>query len=189
MEPADSEVVARSLAGEPEAFAALVRRHGQAVHAYLFRRANRQTADELLGEVWLRAFRSRAGYDQDYPNARPWLYGIARNVLRAHWRAREPDHDGELRGGDDPWTEADDRLEAADQFVRLQKALDDLHPADREVLLLVAWEHLTPAEAAASLDIPQGTARWRLHRARILLQRQLYTHPPTPLSLPCTKEA
>jgi RNA polymerase sigma-70 factor (ECF subfamily) len=187
MELADSEAVARSLAGEPEAFAMVVRRHGQSVHGYLFRRSDRQTADELLGEVWLRAFRFRHSYDQEWSNARPWLYGIARNVLRAHWRGAA-DHVGLIESRHDPWPDTDDRLDAGRQRTVLRDALRELHPEDREVLLLVAWEHLSPAEVALSLSIPQGTARWRLHRARTLLKERL-GETTTRSSLPCTKEA
>jgi RNA polymerase sigma factor (sigma-70 family) len=169
----DGEAVARSLAGEPEAFAGLVRRHGQVVHGYLFRRSDRQTADDLLGEVWLRAFRSRQTYDRAWPSARPWLYGIAGNVLRAHWRQRTIRPDPRVQGADDPWPDTDARLDAAGYRTALRAALGDLGDKDREVLLLVAWECLTPAEAAVSLDIPPGTARWRLHRARTALQSRL----------------
>ena len=178
MELGDSEAVARSLAGDPEAFAALVRRHGQMVHGFLFRRSDRQTADDLLGDVWLRAFHSRQGYDQEWSTARPWLYGITANVLRAHWRLRIVDHDNRIEPGHDPWSDADARLDAARRWPALRAALGQLCPEDREVLLLVAWEHLSPAEIAVSLGIPQGTARWRLHRARNLVQARLDRDSP-----------
>jgi DNA-directed RNA polymerase specialized sigma24 family protein len=83
MDETDEQVVSWSEAGDPAAFVELVWRHGPAVHAYLARRTGRQDADDLLGEVWLRAFKGRASYDRRCPDARPWLYGIARNVLRA----------------------------------------------------------------------------------------------------------
>ncbi|HEY3908250.1 MAG TPA: sigma factor [Streptosporangiaceae bacterium] len=51
------------LAGNPAAFTDLLRRHGQAIHAYLARRAGRDAADDLLGEVWLRAYAARQNYD------------------------------------------------------------------------------------------------------------------------------
>jgi RNA polymerase sigma-70 factor (ECF subfamily) len=63
-------------------FVALFWQHGTAVNAYLSRRAGRQDADDLLGEVWLQAFRSCARFDRRWPSALPWLYGIAHNVLR-----------------------------------------------------------------------------------------------------------
>jgi hypothetical protein len=111
VERSDSEVLADSRRN-PEAFADIVRRHSSAVHGYLARRAGRQTADELLGEVWLRAFRSRHAYDTQFLDARPWLYGIARNTLRAHWRLDRLDGAGEAELIEDPWPDADARLDA-----------------------------------------------------------------------------
>lgn len=184
----DAEAVARSLAGRPEAFAALVRRHGQAVHAYLSRRSGRQTADDLLGEVWLRAFRSRQSYDRSWPNARPWLYGIAGNTLRAHWRCHALEDIAGAEPVQDPWSEVDGRLEADRMRPQLRRALASLSPQDRDVLLLVAWEQLSPSEAATALGIPPGTARWRLHRARALLQEHFDRSAESPL-LPISPEA
>ena len=84
----DGTLIERSCRGRPDAFVGVVRRHEAAVHGFLARRAGPQVAADLLGEVWLRAFAGRGGYDPAHPDALPWLYGIARNVLRAHWRAR-----------------------------------------------------------------------------------------------------
>jgi DNA-directed RNA polymerase specialized sigma24 family protein len=85
---------------------------------------------------------SRAAYDQSFPGARPWLFGVAHNTLRRHWRSRP----------------------AEDPVVR--SALARLRPTEREVLTLVAWEDLTVADAARVLGIPAGTARRCLHQAR-----------------------
>jgi RNA polymerase sigma-70 factor (ECF subfamily) len=140
--------------------------------------------------VWLQAFRSRQGFDQAWSSARPWLYGIAANVLRAHWGHHSVDHDDEFEAVHDPWPEADGRLDAGRRWPVLLAALRDLDPEDRAVLLLVAWEHLTPTESALTLGIPAGTARWRLHRARTFLQgrvdRVVPIRPPLPYK---TKEA
>lgn len=179
MEPSDSEIVGASLAGQPEVFASVVRRHGHAVHGYLARRTDRQTADDLFGEVWLRAFRSRHTFDQRWPSARPWLYGIAQNTLRAHWRLRHLEGPRGPEAHEDPWADVDARLEASRQGALLASALRALAPQDREVLLLVAWEHLSPAEIAVSLGMPQGTVRWRLHRARRRLQEHCNLNPDT----------
>jgi RNA polymerase sigma-70 factor (ECF subfamily) len=70
----------------------------------------------------------------------------------------------------DPWPDADSRIDAATQRDALGHALAMLSEDDREVLLLVTWEQLSPAEAAVALAIPPGTARSRLHRARALLR-------------------
>jgi RNA polymerase sigma factor (sigma-70 family) len=178
----DGVLIERSARGRPDVFVEVVRRHEVAVHAFLARRAGRQAADDLLGEVWVRAFGGRAGFDPAYSDARPWLYGIARNVLRAHWRsARAADPTVQLvhqvgRPGVveavDPWDDVIGRLDSA-AAVRTREmagAVRALPPEEREVLLLVAWEQLTPAQAALVLGIPQGTARSRLHRARAALR-------------------
>jgi RNA polymerase sigma-70 factor (ECF subfamily) len=66
----------------------------------------------------------------------------------------------------DPWQAVDQRLDAAALAPELRRALADLPAEERELLLLVSWEGLTPTEAAAVVGIPAGTARSRLHRAR-----------------------
>jgi RNA polymerase sigma-70 factor (ECF subfamily) len=170
----DGTLIERSAHGRPDAFVEVARRHEVAIHAYLARRAGRQAADDLLAEVWLRAFAAREGYDTRRADARPWLYGIARNVLREHWRARSTDEPAALDDlRDDPWDGINDRLDSAGKAKAIASALRALPAAEREVLLLVAWEHLTPAEAAQALGVPQGTARSRLHRARATLRQML----------------
>ncbi len=168
----DGTLIERSCRGRPDSFVEVVRRHETAVHGFLARRAGPQVAADLLGEVWLRAFAGRGGYDPAHLDARPWLYGIARNVLRAHWRAR-PDQAAAPETACDPWDAVVDRLDAAARAGMLVSALRALPSAEREVLLLVAWEQLTPTQAAAVLGVPPGTARSRLHRARTALRLAL----------------
>jgi RNA polymerase sigma-70 factor, ECF subfamily len=170
----DGVLIEWSVHARPDAFAEVARRHEVAVHAYLARRAGRQAADDLLAEVWLRAFAARGGYDTAYSDARPWLYGIARNVLREHWRtSRGDERAAAAEAGADPWDGINARLDSAGRARAIMPAVRALPAAEREVLLLVAWEQLTPAEAAKVLGVPQGTARSRLHRARATLRRAL----------------
>lgn len=172
--PAD-ETVAWAMAGDRESFTVLVREHSQAVHAYLARRAGRQVADDLLTEVWLRAWRSRASYDVAWAGPRPWLYGIARNVLRGHWRVRVDRSESRFTLAEDPWPAVDDRLDAGRFRLALGAALALLGEDCREVVLLVAWEQLTPTEVALSLGLSPSTVRSRLHRGRLTLQRSTDT--------------
>jgi len=166
----DGMLIERSVRGRPDAFVEVAQRHEAAVHAFLARRAGRQAADDLLGEVWVRAFAARGGYDPARTDARPWLYGIARNVLRAHWSARLAPAGAAADVPADPWDDVVERLDSAAAVQGLVSALRALPGPERDVLLLVAWEQLTPAEAAAVLGVPQGTARSRLHRARAALR-------------------
>jgi RNA polymerase sigma factor (sigma-70 family) len=160
--------------GERARFAGLVREHGPAVHAYLARRAGRQLADDLFGEVGLRAWRSHDSYDPSAGGVLPWLIGIARNSLRAHFRLRADNVGRPVELRCDPWGDTDDRLDAARLVLALERALAALSGESREILLLVAWEQLSPAEIAQSLQIPPGTVRSRLHRARSALKDYLH---------------
>jgi len=167
----DAELIGRSLAGDADAFMEVIRRHEVAIGAYLTRRAGREAAEDLLGDVWVAAFESRGTYDRSFPEARPWLYGVALNRLRRHWRSRPaedlvPDATG-LAIGWDPWPAVD---AGVDTRTVLRAALAGLRAEEREVLTLVAWEDLTVADAARTLGMPAGTARRLLHQARVALR-------------------
>nr|WP_237745035.1 RNA polymerase sigma factor [Kribbella catacumbae] len=157
----------------PSAFEPLVERLGPAVHAYLVRRAP-DAADELLSEVWLAAFTSRSGFDPALGSVRGWLFGIARHVLLAHYR-RAARHVGVAlpEPASTDWAAVDARLDAVASGQALKEALAALPQVERELLLLVAWEELTPSEAARVVGIPAGTARSRLHRARERMRERL----------------
>ena len=170
MTQSDAELIERSLS-EPEAFVEVFERHGAAVHAYLARRAGAQSAEELLAEVWLQALRGRDGYDPSRDDARPWLYGIARNLLRGHWRTASRRVDATPEPVDDPWDGVDASLDGAASAALLRELLAALPAEQREVLELVAWEELTPQQVGEVLGVPSGTVRWRLHQARARLAR------------------
>jgi RNA polymerase sigma-70 factor (ECF subfamily) len=169
----DAELISRSLAGDGESFVEMISRHEAVVGAYLHRRVGRSVAEELLAEVWIAAFGSRGTYDHTYDDARPWLFGVARNTLRRHWRNRRPEDLvgdlSDLAPGSDPWPAVDDRLDGA---AMLRNALADLRLNQRDVLTLVVWEELSIADAARALGIPVGTARYALHQARLSLRDQ-----------------
>jgi RNA polymerase sigma-70 factor (ECF subfamily) len=167
----DAELIGRSLAGDEDAFMEVIGRHEVAIGAYLERRVGRETAEDLLGDVWVSAYESRKTYDPSYAEARPWLYTVALNRMRRHWRSR-PDEDlvpdlAGLATGWDPWPAVDVRVDAR---TVLRAALADLKPEERDVLTLVAGEDLSVADAARVLDIPAGTARRLLHQARTALR-------------------
>jgi RNA polymerase sigma-70 factor (ECF subfamily) len=173
MDRTDAKIVSSSQIGDPAAFVELVWRHASAVHGYLCRRTDRQLADDLLGEVFVQAFKSRANYDDRSRDARPWLYGIARNVLRAHWRASARPQPRIEAAISDPWSEVDEQLDAQSRRGELERALAQLTDDEREILLLVAWERLSASEIATALAIPQGTVRSRLHRARAVMRKHV----------------
>jgi RNA polymerase sigma-70 factor (ECF subfamily) len=121
-------------------------------------------------------------------SALPWLYGIAMNVLRHYFRRSQPAGTAELDVGMD-WDAVDARLDAEAQRRRLRIALCALSEPDRELLLLVAWEGLTSAEAAEALGISKVAARSRLHRARHRALAALDGNDGLPaLTTPATRE-
>src|SRR5579862_1178416 len=83
---ADDAAVIESSQREPERFAVLFDRHAPHIHRYLARRAGREVADDLVAETFLTAFAKRDRYDLSYTDARPWLYGIATNLVGRHRR-------------------------------------------------------------------------------------------------------
>lgn len=167
----DAELIARSLDNDPEAFVQVVVRHEAALGGYLARRAGREAAEDLLGDVWVAAYAARKTYDRAYPDARPWLYAVALNRLRQHWRSRPPEDllpdMGDVSNQWDPWPSVETRVATRSA---MRAGLVGLKPDEREVLTLVAGEDLSAADAARVLGIPAGTARRLLHQARTTLR-------------------
>lgn len=142
-----------------------------AVLGYALRRVD-QPADaaDVVSEVFLTAWRR---YDEAPPgDARPWLFGIARHVLhnaRRSGRRRER-LAGRLRSTLSRDVVPDPAIGVA-EWQRVRQVLLRLGPDDRELLMLVGWDGLTPAEAATVLGIEPGAARMRLARARARFRR------------------
>ncbi|MFI6479121.1 RNA polymerase sigma factor [Nonomuraea sp. NPDC050663] len=180
---ADAELIQRSRR-DPAQFAALFDRHAPALHRYVTRRLGEHLADDVVAETFLAAFRRRAKYDVSYPDARPWLYGIAANLIGRHRRTEVRFYLALARTGVDEVAESyADRVEARVTASAAQRdlagALAVLSPEDREVLLLIAWADLSYEETAAALGIPVGTVRSRLHRARRKTREALGGVDPT----------
>jgi RNA polymerase sigma-70 factor, ECF subfamily len=164
---ADAVVIRRSLE-HPRVFGEVFERHAVAVHRFLARRVGREAADDLLADTFRIAFERRVSFDTTRVSALPWLYGIARNLTRKHYEATARAQNGaalpHLSGG--TATDPDRALDVATQVASLP---DD----ERDVLVLFAWEDLSYEEIADVLDIPIGTVRSRLHRARSRLRRTI----------------
>jgi RNA polymerase sigma factor (sigma-70 family) len=146
------------------------------LHRYLARRVGPAAADELAAETFAVAFRN---WDRVDParSVRPWLYGIAANLMRHHWRKERRMLRAYARTGADPvLAQVDEAVERADadaQHRELATALAGLRRDEREILLLHAWAELTDAEIADALDVPVGTVKSRLSRTREKLRNQL----------------
>jgi RNA polymerase sigma-70 factor (ECF subfamily) len=150
-------------------FDVLFREHHPAVRAYARRRVPPEDVDDIVSETFLVVWRRL----DDVPEAPlPWLLAVARNVIGTEWR-------GAARR-ERLWLKAQSRhvegcdpgeTESADG--RVLDALAVLKERDREALTLVAWDGLTPAQAAAVLGEPAARFRQRLHRAGRRLRAEL----------------
>jgi RNA polymerase sigma-70 factor (ECF subfamily) len=173
----DAAVIAAS-ATDPAGFATVFDRHATAIRNYLARRIGPQSAEDLTGETFLIAFSRRGDYDRSHPSALPWLYGIASNLVRHRRRAEVRQLRALARTGvDDVLADHADsvsaRVAAQSSTRALAGALAGLTAGERDVLLLMAWAGLSYDELAAALDIPIGTVRSRLHRARTKVRAAL----------------
>jgi len=172
----DAEAIAASSL-DPERFADVFDRHFEAIHRFVHRRVGRHLADDIAAETFAEAFRRRDTYD-GRPDARPWLFGIAANLLRKHHRTERRELFAYARTGVDrvahaEFVDADDRMDAAAMERSIALALSALRDADRDVLLLFAWADLSYEEIARALRIPVGTVRSRLSRSRRKLRALL----------------
>lgn len=166
----DAQIVAASVT-DPARFAGVYDRHAADIHRFATRRLGAGAADDITADVFLVAFRARSRFDTERASARPWLYGIAANLIGKHRRSEVRALRALARTRQDPvaqsWTEqADDRVTAESASGQLAAAMASLSADDRHVLLLVAWADLSYQEVADALDIPIGTVRSRLNRAR-----------------------
>lgn len=172
---ADGEVIGASL-GEPERFAEIFHRHWDEIHRYIVRRLGSENAEDVAAETFTVAFRNRRRYDRARLDCRPWLYGIATNLIRQH-RKMERRRTQMLSRTDAAWfTESfdqrsDERVTAQRLVPQIASALARLSPAERDLLLLIAWADLTYEEAAQALGVPLGTVSSRLHRMRKKFRR------------------
>ena len=183
---ADDAAVVQLSRHEPEHFSVLFRRHAPHIQRYVVRRLGQDAADDIVAETFLLAFRQRDSYDQTRADARPWLYGIATNLIGRHRRAEIRLYRALARTGADPVMEpftdrVDDRVSASTASRRLATALARLPEKLRDTLLLVAWGDLSYEEVATALGVPVGTVRARVSRARSKLRQALGgTNPAAP---------
>jgi len=160
-------------------FTGIYEAHHAALVRYGLRRlGDQEAAIDLAQEVFVIAWRRRGEVPE---SSLPWLYGVARRLLANQWRARR------AAPAWVPGTEADEaslsngESDTVAALVDLRFALAQLTEADRDVLLLVAWEGLSIVELAVALNCSRTAAKVRLHRARRRLRAAMTARrsPPT----------
>lgn len=158
--------------GDEERFRDLFRSSYPRLHRYARNRGlTGPDADDLVAATLEIAWRRLDDIPLDDPA--PWLFAVARNLWRNRRRADERARTL-LERLESSWVEAEPGDAGGDADVRLVRAaLERLGDDDRELLVLIAWDELTPTEAAAVLGCSSVAARTRLHRARRRLAAQL----------------
>jgi RNA polymerase sigma factor (sigma-70 family) len=172
VEPDSDAALIAASCGDPARFGAIFDRHATVLFRYLVRRVGVDEADPLLGEVFRIAFEKRGTYDGTRPDARPWLYGIATKLIARHRRseARRIRATARLLARDAPSRDVAEEVAATIDVQQLWPTVADavahLPDEERDALLLYVWEELPYEAIATALDVPIGTVRSRLNRAR-----------------------
>lgn len=166
----DEWLVVRCQLGERPAFDELIERWHAPLWSYLRRLAgDDDAADDLAQDVWLRVLRG-IGRLRDGAKLRPWLFGIARRAamdrLRVRYAAPMSDVDVSTLPTAEPAMPEEDLLLLRDELARLPLV-------EREALTLFYLQELSLGEVAEVLEVPVGTVKSRLFRARQLLRREL----------------
>lgn len=174
----DSDLIVASW-DQPQIFAEIFLRHYSAVFGFVGAALGVDVAADIASEVFLRAFEQRHRYRTEYRSARPWLMGIASNLVADHHRKHARERRAYRRAAnremavDDFADEAAQRLHADALSSLLVEALSLLRTEEVSVVALFVLEQMTYKEIAQTLDIPEGTVRSRLSRARTRLRNLL----------------
>ena len=183
MDDSETTLVHRARSGDREAFAALVDLHAVYIYNLALRLVDQpQEAEDLAQEAFVRAWRALPRFRAE-SRFRTWLYRIVTNLaynrlprLRAELEMLTPDETA-LAADQGPGIER--QLVNAELAAALQAAIADLPPAYRLLITLRHLEGLSYDEIAAATDMPLGTVKTGIFRARRQLREALAVHAPT----------
>jgi RNA polymerase sigma factor (sigma-70 family) len=171
----DADLIARSIR-DPDAFTALFERHWEDLYRFCLNRTG-GSGEDIAAEAFRVAFDRRRRYDQSYRDARPWLFGIATNLVRDHFRAAAREEEKlERSAALERGAESEGGIGSLERGLlgpELAAALAGIPPGDRDALLLMAWADLSYEQIAEALGTPIGTVRSRISRARRRVREHL----------------
>ncbi|WP_436500359.1 RNA polymerase sigma factor [Actinokineospora sp. HUAS TT18] len=176
---------ARARVGDHAAFGELYRECARAIYNHAFRLTGSwSVAEDVVALTFLEAWRLRWRVEPGIGSLRPWLFGIATNVVRNVTRAkrRHAAAMARLPAADDVPDFAEDvvdRVDDIERMARVHAAMATLRQAEREVFALAVWAGLDHAATAQALGVPVGTVKSRLSRARQKLREQLESMEPS----------
>ncbi len=175
---ADEDLISLVGAGDAGAFAALYDRHRRAAYSFSYRMTGeKQAAEDLAQDVFLKVWRSAGGYRPEHGSVRTWILSIARNrsidLLRSSASRRRTRDEAEAEAPGSQPSEAFAEAWGNHRSERVREALGDLPREQREVLALLHFRGLTQTEVSERLCLPLGTVKGRV---RLGLQK-LRGHP------------
>jgi RNA polymerase sigma factor (sigma-70 family) len=157
--------------------------HSAALFVYLSRRVGRDLAEDLLAETFRVAMESYPTFDGRRGSEKMWLFGVATNLLRHHWRTEQRrllaltrTHGQELSYLDPLIAQLEGtaaRVDAEHEAGLVLRAVASLQPEDRDLLILSGWERLNSTEIGRVLGVRPSTVRSRLRRLRSDLQEAI----------------
>lgn len=160
----DAILMGRIIEGDSDAARILIARHGRRLERFLSRVAPRN-AEDVYQETWMRVVRSAGRYDPSSPFP-PWLFRIAWNRVRDHWRAGANEEAGlAALGRERPVDTHEDPAVANERTDRIRALVAELPPAMAEAVALRYFEELNESEMAARTGLARGTIKSRLHHA------------------------
>lgn len=175
----DSVLIERILAGDTACYAELVQKYQQRLfNTLLHMVGTREDAEDVTQEAFVQAYLKLATF-QGHSALYTWLYRIAFNIAITHRRKQRPTHSIDYVRevlGDEPVEKGDgptQRMEQREQVQQVHLALARVSEEHRAVLVLRELEGLEYDQIAGVLDLPIGTVRSRLHRARLQLKDSL----------------
>jgi RNA polymerase sigma factor (sigma-70 family) len=183
----DEQWIAEALSGQEAAYERLVRKYRAPLARHLYRLVrDRNEVEDLLQEIFIKAFRSLPSFRGDFAFS-TWLYRIATNHAIDYLRRkrlqtssfgdllpnREQDREPEFA---DPEQRADRALWEQERRQLIQQAIDRLPPRYRQVIIMRHQQELSYEEIARQLNLPLGTVKAHIFRARELLYRYLREH-------------
>jgi len=187
MSDTDDELVARYKDGDASAFNLIVQRHRTPLINFIYRYLNdRDNAEDLTQEVFIRIYRNIKNYNPDKASFRTWMYRIAANLCKNEIRNRnrhskvlinsftsKNEEDQKLEDILDPSPGSDVKLEEKELQKALSAAISNLSEKFRLVLILRDIEGMSYDEIAKVIGMPEGTVKSRLNRARLMLKERL----------------
>jgi RNA polymerase sigma-70 factor (ECF subfamily) len=169
-------VIRRAKGGDPDAIETLIRAHQEALYAFILRMSARpHLAEDIVQEAFVRVIKNLHRFDTRYRFS-TWVFTIAKRLYVNAMQKQKPAYDTDtvnLRGGRGPSPATRTLADETRDNVRdvLDLALEELSPQQREIILLFHQQHWPITQIAEHLEMPEGTVKSHLHRARKRMRR------------------